>query len=281
MTPEPHVVRRGGGTPMLFVHGNGVDHRLLLELDDVFADVGEWERIYLDLPGFGGTPPLSGRAGLPDVADWLDGVAEDQVGLAPFAVVANSMGGLLARDLVLRRSTQCLGMALLAPVVTSDHARRTLSEREVLVEDSALLARLEAGDADAYAEMSVVQSPENWERFRRAVLPGIHAADEGAMRRIGDLYELPSHADDRLAVESPVLIVAGKQDHVVGYKDQLSLSRRFPHSTYAALDRAGHNVQIDQPDILKALLQEWARTISGKTRDAVEFRSGLTSGGRK
>lgn len=31
--PAPHVVRRGEGIPVLFVHGMGVDHRLLLEVD--------------------------------------------------------------------------------------------------------------------------------------------------------------------------------------------------------------------------------------------------------
>ena len=105
MLPNPHVVRRGAGTPVLFIHGNGVDHRLLSDLDDVFAsDDGDgWERIYVDLPGFGQTPQLIGRGGLPDVADWLDELTSELIGSSSFAVVANSLGGLLARDLVARR----------------------------------------------------------------------------------------------------------------------------------------------------------------------------------
>lgn len=94
MLPNPHVVRRGAGTPVLFIHGNGVDHRLLSDLDDVFAsDDGDgWERIYVDLPGFGQTPPLIGRGGLPDVADWLDELTSELIGSSSFAVVANSLG---------------------------------------------------------------------------------------------------------------------------------------------------------------------------------------------
>ncbi len=66
MPPNPHVVRRGAGTPVLFIHGNGVDHRLLSDLDDVFAsDDGDgWERIYVDLPGVR-ADPAADRAGRP------------------------------------------------------------------------------------------------------------------------------------------------------------------------------------------------------------------------
>ncbi|MCG7322974.1 alpha/beta fold hydrolase [Arsenicicoccus bolidensis] len=264
MLPNPHVVRRGAGTPVLFIHGNGVDHRLLSDLDDVFAsDDGDgWERIYVDLPGFGQTPPLIGRGGLPDVTDWLDELTSELIGSSSFAVVANSLGGLLARDLVARRPAQCLGMALLAPVVDPAHERRTVPERCVLVEDHDLLASIAPADAVTYAEMAVLQSRENWLRFQRAALPGITAADDDAMRRIGDLYELPHSNEDRLVLDRPVLVVAGKRDHIVGYEDQDALSRRFPRSTYAALDGAGHNVHLDQPELVRALLREWRSAVT-------------------
>lgn len=257
---------------MLFIHGNGVDHRLLRELDDVFAEVGAWERIYFDLPGFGETPKLTGRGALPDIADWLDSVVDGLVASSPFAVVGNSMGGLLARDLVARRADRCVGMALLAPVVNPVRERRTLPEFEVLIEDQGLLASLTPFEVEVYAEMAVVQTPENWRRFRRAALPGIRAADEDAMQGIGALYELPGSPDERLAdFGRPVLIIAGKQDAVVGYEDQWALSRRFGSSTYAALDAAGHNVHLDQPDQVRALLRAWADRAASQLDDVVEL----------
>lgn len=272
-TPKPHVIRRGTGTPLIFVHGNGVDHRLLLDLDDVFAEVGEWERIYVDLPGFGETPALTGRGGLADVADWLDLVVDGLIGSSPFAAVGNSMGGLLARDLVARRADRCVGLALLAPVVNPVRDQRTLPEFEVLVEDQRLLASLTPFEAEAYSEMSVVQTPTNWQKFARAALPGIRAADEGAMQRISELYELPVSPDERLAdFDGPVLIVAGRQDAVVGYEDQWALSRRFSRSSYAALDAAGHNVHLDQPDQVRALLRAWAGHAAPEVGDVVGFR---------
>lgn len=261
-TPQPHAIRLGSGTPIVLVHGNGVDHRIMLELDDAFAAAEQWERIYLDLPGFGGTPALDAPGGLPEVADWLDHTVGELVGDKPFAVVGASLGALLARDLVARRIDQCLGFALLAPVVDSVRANRTVPPASVLVTDAELLASLDAQDATDYAELAVIQSPDNWERFNRALIPGIRAADPRAMDQLAANYALPALPDDALAgFPRPVLIATGKQDHVVGFEDQWALAQRFPRATYAMIDAAGHNLHIDQPDAVRALLQHWALAV--------------------
>ncbi len=257
MIPAPFVMRRGSGVPVLFVHGNGVDHRALLPLDDVFSE--EWERISFDLPGFGGTPALGAPGGLPQLADWVDAAVGELVGTTPFALVGSSLGGLLAREVAARRPAQCLGMALLAPVVDSVHEHRTLPATVVLHEDPALLAELPPEDAAPYAQLAVVQSRENWERFRDSILPGLHAADARAMARLSMDYALRELPDERLAsFDRPVLIVAGRQDWVVGFEDQWALAQRLPHATYAMLDRAGHNIEADQPEAVRDLLVHWA-----------------------
>lgn len=260
--PRPHVVRRGAGLPMLFVHGNAVDHRLLIELDDAFCHEGRWERIYFDLPGFGRTPALASPGGLPDLADWLDDTVEALVGDRPFAVVGSSLGGLLARDLVARRSGQCLGLALLATVVDPVRAHRTVPDPAVVVADRTLLASLDADDAAMYQAVAVVQTPENWERYRRAALPGVRLADGDAMARLAAQYTLPGFVEERLdGFDQPVLIVTGRQDAIVGFEDQQALAQRFAACTFAALDHAGHNVHLDQPDVVRALLQDWEERV--------------------
>lgn len=260
--PLPYVVRRGAGAPMLFIHGNGVDHRLLLELDDCFADPGDWERIYLDLPGFGKTPALGAEDGLPEIADWLDDVVGKAVGATSFALVANSLGGLLARELAARRPQQVMGLALLAPVVDPVAANRRRPERQVLRQDPDLLDLLDDQDAADYEEMAVMQSPENWPRFRRAALPGIRAADANAMERLAQRYTLPSAPEDRmLRFTRPTVIITGRQDHIVGYEDQDALLSRYPRASCLVLDEAGHNVHLDQPHLVRAALRAWSASL--------------------
>lgn len=240
------------------VHGNGVDHRLLLELDEVFAARGRWERIYVDLPGFGRSPALEGRGGLADLADWVDAWVGETVGETPFAVVGNSMGGLLAADLAARRAGQCLGLALLAPVVVARHDQRRRARPDVR-EDPRLLASLDPADAIEYAAVAVDQTPQGWESFRRAVLPGLRAGDPEASRRLAAAYELP--VPPPAGLELPVLVVTGRQDAIVGVEDQWDWACRLPRGSFAALDRTGHNVHLDRPEVVAALLDDWARQV--------------------
>ncbi len=82
------------------------------------------------------------------------------------------------------------------------------------------------------------------------------------MSRLGERYCLPRSPDEEgTPLTGPVLIITGKQDHVVGYEDQLSLLRRYPHSTYAVLHGAGHNCYVDQPVVTGALLHQWAHDL--------------------
>ncbi|WP_166867548.1 MULTISPECIES: alpha/beta fold hydrolase [unclassified Salinibacterium] len=262
MTPRAVIAeRRGSGMPVVLVHGNGVDHRVLLDVDDALALPG-LERIHLDLPGFGDAAPLPAPGGLPELADDLAEAVAELTGAGRFAIVGQSLGGLLARDVAARLRERCAGIALLAPVVDSDRSHRTVPAHEVLDEDAELVAELDASDADEYLPLAVLRTRDNWERFRAAILPGIRAADPGAMAALGDRYTLPELPDDRLAgFDSPVLIVAGRQDAIVGYEDQWRLAQRLPHATYAVLDRAGHNIVVDQPVVVRDLLAGWARDV--------------------
>ena len=55
------------------------------------------------------------------------------------------------------------------------------------------------------------------------------------------------------------MIIAGKQDSIVGYKDQFDLMEKYVNSTYCAVDRAGHNLQIEQPEIFEDIVESWLK----------------------
>ena len=45
---------RGTGTPVIVLHGAGLDHRHMLDaVEPVFEGLEGWRRLYLDLPGHG------------------------------------------------------------------------------------------------------------------------------------------------------------------------------------------------------------------------------------
>jgi len=255
-----NVVRRGSGVPLIAIHGNGVDHRLLLALDDCFAKSGDWERIYLDLPGFGQTAPLDGLGGIPELARWLVEVVGGLVGKRPFALLANSMGGLLARHVVSVFAEQVIGLALIAPVVEPDVSLRRLPAFVVPESDVELLESLTPSDCEEFAAMAVRQDAESWRAFRDHALPGLRAADQAAMDRLSQRYYLEERPEDVFnRFEGPTVIITGRQDHVVGFEDQFSLLAHYPRASYVVIDGAGHNVHLEQPAIAEAVLQAWAQ----------------------
>lgn len=263
MNPEPFTMRRGSGMPLVVVHGNGVDHRLLLPLDECFAD-DAWERIYLDLPGFGRTPSLPGSSGLPELAEWLVSTIRELVGTRPFALLANSLGGLLARHVAARLGDQVVGLALIAPVVDPDQTRRTLPDLSVVERDDALLASLDADDREEFTGIAARQTAASWEAFRDYALPGIRATDLKVMSQLSARYFLDVEAEAAsVPFAGPAVIVTGRQDHVVGYVDQFNLLEHYGAATYAVLDGAGHNVHLEQPAAVAQLLRDWSRRVHG------------------
>ena len=52
-------------------------------------------------------------------------------------------------------------------------------------------------------------------------------------------------------------MVTGRQDSTVGYAAAWDLLERYPRATFAVLDRAGHALPHEQPELLRALVAEW------------------------
>jgi pimeloyl-ACP methyl ester carboxylesterase len=75
------------------------------------------------------------------------------------------------------------------------------------------------------------------------------------MERIGERWMLSLPED--AAYRGPTLVVAGRQDSTVGCAAAVDLLDEYPRATLAVLDRAGHALPHEQPELLAALLHEW------------------------
>lgn len=253
--------RRGHGSALIVIHGNGVDHRNLLPLDGHLA-AGGFERIYLDLPGFGRTAPLPGAGTLPDYAHWLQERVAALVRGERFALFGQSMGALLAQEVADRFAPQVLGLGLLAPVIFPAHGQRTLPPRRILHEDPAWRAGVDDVDQAWYEELSVLRDPRNFERFGQHVLPGIRGANLRAMARLAQGYDLPVLPVRRTENwPFPVLAVCGREDHVTGFRDAALLHHRAADFSQVLIERAGHNLHIDQPRQAGQAVRDWAHAV--------------------
>ena len=55
----------------------------------------------------------------------------------------------------------------------------------------------------------------------------------------------------------PSLLLAGRQDTAVGYYDAWSIVDKYPRMTFAVLDKASHDLEIEQEKVFNVLVNEW------------------------
>ncbi len=228
----------GSGRPIVMLPGIPSDHGVM---EPLFTRRDGWLRIYPDLPGTGRTPGVdrlaSNDAILAALLAFIDALIPGQ----RFVLAGLSFGGYQARGVVYHRAASIDGLLLCAPAVTAPPAQDQLPPRTTLVEDPALIARLNSG----IASLIVVQSPGVVEAVREVQAEAQLADDTffGQLETAGpfsfDVNKLPA------PFGGPTLILTGRQDHICGYRDAWNLLDNYPRATYAALDRAGHFINIE------------------------------------
>ena len=119
---------------------------------------------------------------------------------------------------------------------------------------------LAEGAREEFESVAVVQNRKAWERFHAEILPGLKAADSSFLARLQSGGYAFSFAVDPLLepFTKPALFLMGRQDGIVGYRDAFRILEQYPRASYAVLDRAGHNLQIEQERLFAALVEEWA-----------------------
>ncbi len=257
-----HHVSFGDGVPVLALHGWTPDHRLMTGcLEPIFAGPSAlpgYRRLYPDLPGMGKSP-----AGDIDSSDGIMAAVrafiDEQIGDEPFVLLGESYGGYLARGLVAERPSQIRGLAMICPTGELWHKDRKLPEHVVLRTEPGVLESLTEGED--FTDLAVVQTAEALAAYRSDVAPGLAVADTAAMERIQKNWALSTAPESGPPYDGPSLIVCGRQDAVTGYADQYDLLPHYPRATYAVLDVAGHNLQLEQPALFGALIREWLQRL--------------------
>jgi len=254
-----HYTEHGSGTPVLALHGAGVDHREIMgALEPLFADRPGYRRIYPDLPGMGHTPAPDTVNSNDDVVEVLLGLVDAVIGEQAFLVVGHSYGGYLARAIANRRPGQVAGLALVCGVDAQARPGE-IPEHVVLhaADDLDLDATLEPAMAVEFRDYLVVQTPATLRRFQETVAPGVALADQPALQRIFERWRLRTPPEHGPAYTNPTLILTGRQDATAGYAGSWRLLEHYPRATFAVLDRAGHALLHEQVGLAPALLAEW------------------------
>jgi len=260
----------GEGSPIVMVHGMGVDHRTMKGcMEPVFQNRGDqWQRIYFDLPGMGRTKGADWITNSDSMLWFVLAFIDEVVPHQPFLMVGESYGGYLVRAAIRERPAEVEGMLLICPLVVADDEQRDVPPCSALLRDHALQERLDLEERRLLDLFLVQQSAANWERLRNEMLVGFEGGDGAFQARIrADVASYAFTFDVDAApvpFQKPSLIVTGRQDCLVGYRDAWRLMKNYPRSTFVVLDMAGHGAQIEQAALFNALVNEWLDRVKNK-----------------
>ena len=255
----------GSGLPVIMIHGWGPDHRSLKScLEPLFTKhKNTFKRIYFDLPGLGKT---KGNEWLSSTDKMLELVIDFIQGIIPgedFLLVGESYGGYLARGIINKKQDQVKGLFLKCPLAKHETQFKNAPKFKVLKKDDTLKDFLSKEERTYFEPVTVIQTKKVWLRFKEEILPGLKIADYDYINNNWGKHAPFSFDIDQLdyPFEKPVLILMGKQDNIVGYKDSWNFLKNYPSASFVILDNAGHNLQIEQPELFNSLVKEWLERV--------------------
>ncbi|WP_102691514.1 alpha/beta fold hydrolase [Rummeliibacillus pycnus] len=250
----------GQGKPIIMLHGYSTDHRLMTGcMERIFSNRSGYKRIYFDLPGMGKSSSAEWIVNSDIMLDIVIQFIEEMIPDENFLMVGESYGGYLLRGIVKMMADRVDGVAIICPLIIATHEKRNVPPQVVLVKDDQLLSKLNSEDMKNFNDNMVVQSEKIYDRYQNEIMSGINIADVHFLERFqNNGYEFSFDVDQaNIKFAKPSLIVLGRQDSSVGYKDAWNILENYPRATFAVLDRAGHNLQIEQEELFNSLMNEW------------------------
>jgi len=254
----------GEGMPILFIHGWTPDHRMMKGcFEPVLSQTSGYRRIYIGLPGMGQTPARPWIRNSDDMLDILCEFIYKVIGNENFLLAGCSYGGYLTLGLIHKLGHKIAGALFLVAMTDSlvkIDTGENLSPKHRIWQSKLLSFEEESNSFKAYMDMAIIATPEMYSQWLKDIQPGLDIADKEFTANESILYYSPALEESirNLTFDKPSTILAGRQDGpTCCYIRAYELAKRFTRATFAALDGAGHILQIDNEPLFQQLVKDW------------------------
>ncbi|KAF2226205.1 Alpha/Beta hydrolase protein [Elsinoe ampelina] len=261
----------GTGPPILIIHGWTMSPTAeAADLEPIFTSLPSTSpthrRIYPLLPAHALSPTTTIQS-LTDILLHLASFIETHILPSRFLLIGTSCGGYLARALAHRFAAHVDGLFLRVPVTEPHSPNRDVDPFAPAVVGD--LSWLPDAERDALGDISV-----QTRAYVAALREKVKLWDEESVKADGVVlgrirgdparYRLTARMHTREEpFGKPTLIVAGRVDADVGFRDAFGILEAYPRATYVVLDRAGHGLPVDEMEVevLRALVGDWLRRV--------------------
>lgn len=243
------------GPALLLVHGLGGSHRVWSAMMPLLA--GSARVFAPDLRGCGASTRGTAPWTLARAAADVEGVAL-ALGLDRYVAIGHSLGGVIVEELLARRPASLAGAVL---VSTSSRLSEKATENWRRI-------------ADTVETRGLSDSPGAHARGFAEEFVALHGDIVAAQAREGSAADPKVYAEQARAASSydytealasvlcPVLVVQGLADRLTPPGGSVLLHRALPSgSRLEMIEGAGHNLPIEMPERMAALVLDFARGI--------------------
>jgi pimeloyl-ACP methyl ester carboxylesterase len=254
---DTSYLEAGSGDPVIMLHGSGPGVSALVNWQHNIATLAQRFHVLApDIVGFGGTERPDDV--IYSLRTWTDHVWAflDAQDIEKTAIVGNSLGGRIALQMATERPDQITKMVLMgAPGVgltltdglvalrgyePSHDAMRDLlrdyfAVDPALITDELVEVRYEASIADGA-----------YEAYRTMFFDPQHAGSE-----------LGITEDEVRAINTPTLLVHGREDRVVPVQVSVTMMGLLPKADLHVFSACGHWTQIERADEFSALVTDY------------------------
>ncbi|MGQ0733968.1 MAG: alpha/beta fold hydrolase [Acidobacteriota bacterium] len=212
-----------------------------------------WRLIAPDLRGFGGSTIAE-----PDEAPTMDDYASDVIDLLhelelPAPVVGGlSMGGYVTLALLRRMTPRAVVFAATRASADSPEGRANRRGMLVLVDREGPSGVARDMMPRLLGATTREEQPEVEPLVRRLIKQQTPAAIRGAVLR---MMERPASFDVVAALAVPAIIVVGEEDELTPVDDSRRMAEASPGARLVVVPRAGHLVNLEQPDAFNAAIR--------------------------
>ncbi len=257
----------GSGTPILMIHGMGVDHRVMKNsFEPIFKKhPNGWRRIYVDLPGMGKTPANEWIKNSDDMVTFLSMFIEKVIPNEDFIIASYSYGGYLARGLISKKKKETKGAIFICPLIITEYEKREVPQKIFYVKDSINDVYIDQQTKLLLDLFLVHQNPTTVKRFNDDILSGYNIGNRvfiDKIRNDPNKYKFSKSLVKEFTIfEKPTLFITAKQDILVGFSDAKNILNFFPNNTYVLIDSAGHAVQIDKQIVFEYSVKNYLNKV--------------------
>lgn len=271
-----HIVEKGAGPPVVFIHGSGSPGLFWLPLLEQLEGM---RAIVVDRPGFGLSDPVPvARTPSETAVGWIDRLLNALKLPAPI-LVGHSMGGLWSLRFALARPERVTALAMLGtPSLPGSHAPlpfrlmgtpgvRALIARQRETPKSFRQFAAMMGEGSTIAAhpslvdlmVAVGNDPIAGDALRQEIRPLI--SPWALVSRTGFRRTARTSEAELQTVTVPTLLVGGEHDPVGGSNVARRVQTLIPRAELRLVD-GGHAPWLGQTSQVAAVLSEWVARIS-------------------